>query len=53
MPKGAGRGGERDTGTRGSSAAVEGAIRLLDRRTPPPHDGDIVETAHAATEKGA
>jgi integrase len=36
-----------------SPAAVEGAIRLLDQRTPPPHNGDIVETASAATEKGA
>jgi Phage integrase family len=36
-----------------SPAAVESAIRLLDQRTPPPHDGDIVETANAAVEKGA
>jgi integrase len=33
-------------------AAAEGAIRFLDRRAPPPHDGDIVETASAAAEKG-
>ena len=33
-------------------AAVEGAIRLLDQRTPP-HDGDIVETANGVAEKGA
>lgn len=36
-----------------SPAAVEGAIRLLDHRTPPPSDGDIVETVDRQTEKGA
>lgn len=36
-----------------SPAAIEGAIRLLDQRTPPPHDGDIVETADVTAEKGA
>ena len=36
-----------------SPAAVEGAIRLLDQPTPPPHNGEIVETANAATEKRA
>jgi integrase len=36
-----------------SPAAVEGAIRLLDQRTPPLHNGDIVETASATVEKGA
>ena len=34
-----------------SPAAAEGAIRLSDRRTPPPHDGDIVETAGAVLKK--
>lgn len=36
-----------------SRAAVEGAIRLLDVKTPPPAAGDMQETASGANEKSA
>jgi integrase len=36
-----------------SPAAVECTIRLLDQRTPPPHEGDIVDKERSETEKVA